>query len=63
MGSIAAGGRYDGLVGIFGGEEIPAVGFSVGIERIFAILEDEAKKVDPHLDDHCSHVSDANASD
>jgi histidyl-tRNA synthetase len=45
VGSIAAGGRYDGLVGIFGKEDIPAVGFSVGVERIFAILEQQALKV------------------
>jgi len=44
VGSIAAGGRYDGLIGLFRGEEIPAVGFSVGVERIFTILEEEVKK-------------------
>lgn len=40
VGSIAAGGRYDGLVGMFSGTPVPAVGVSIGIERIFAILED-----------------------
>lgn len=47
-GSIAGGGRYDGLVGMFSGKNIPAVGVSIGIERIFAILErkaEEEKKV------------------
>lgn len=39
VGSIAAGGRYDNLVGMFSGTQVPAVGVSVGIERIFAILE------------------------
>jgi len=39
VGSIAGGGRYDELVGMFSGKDIPAVGFSIGIERIFAILE------------------------
>lgn len=53
VGSIAAGGRYDELVGMFSGERVPgsvlskdlsvAVGFSVGVERIFAIMEDRAK--------------------
>jgi histidyl-tRNA synthetase len=39
VGSIAAGGRYDDLVGMFNdGEQIPSVGFSVGIERVMAIL-------------------------
>lgn len=37
-GAIAGGGRYDKLIGKFIGEEIPAVGFSIGFERIFSIL-------------------------
>ena len=46
VGSIAAGGRYDNLVGMFSasGEDIPCVGVSIGIERIFAIMEEEARK-------------------
>ena len=41
IGSIAGGGRYDGLVQNFSnsGHTIPCVGMSIGIERIFAILE------------------------
>ncbi len=39
-GTVAGGGRYDGLIGKFIGEDIPAVGFSIGFERIFAILKD-----------------------
>ena len=39
-GSIAGGGRYDNLIGKFTGENIPAVGFSIGFERIFAILSE-----------------------
>ena len=38
-GSIASGGRYDGLIGMFGKEEIPAVGFSLGLERILFVME------------------------
>ena len=37
-GTIAGGGRYDGLIGRFTGENIPAVGFSIGFERIFSIV-------------------------
>jgi histidyl-tRNA synthetase len=44
VGSIAGGGRYDGLVGMFSGKAIPAVGVSIGIERVFAILEEKLKK-------------------
>ena len=43
VGSIAGGGRYDGLVGMFSGKNIPAVGVSIGIERVFSILEEKAK--------------------
>lgn len=42
MGSIAAGGRYDNLVGIFspsGSQQTPCVGVSLGVERIFTIIE------------------------
>jgi histidyl-tRNA synthetase len=43
VGSIAGGGRYDGLVGMFAGKDIPAIGVSIGIERVFAILEEKSK--------------------
>ena len=39
-GAIAGGGRYDHLIGKFLGENVPAVGFSIGFERICAILRD-----------------------
>ena len=37
-GSLAGGGRYDNLIGKFNDESIPAVGFSIGFERIFDLL-------------------------
>ncbi len=40
-GAIAGGGRYDSLIGKFIGEDVPAVGFSIGFERICAILEEK----------------------
>jgi histidyl-tRNA synthetase len=43
VGSIAGGGRYDDLLGMFSSKTIPAVGVSIGIERIFNILEDNLK--------------------
>ncbi|XP_037657614.1 histidine--tRNA ligase, mitochondrial isoform X2 [Choloepus didactylus] len=45
MGSVAAGGRYDGLVGMFNpkGHKVPCVGLSIGVERIFAIVEQRMK--------------------
>ena len=39
-GSIGGGGRYNGLIGMFGKEQIPAVGFSLGLERILLIMEE-----------------------
>merc|ERR1711957_45812 len=43
VGSIAGGGRYDTLLGMFSNKSIPAVGVSIGIERIFNILEEKMK--------------------
>ena len=37
-GAIAGGGRYDNLIGKFIGQQVSAVGFSIGFERIFSIL-------------------------
>lgn len=39
VGSIAAGGRYDKLIGMFSGKDIPSVGVSLGIERVFRMCE------------------------
>ena len=39
--SVAGGGRYDEMIGKFLGESVPAVGFSIGFERICAILLEE----------------------
>ncbi|KAK3812167.1 MAG: histidyl-tRNA synthetase [Benniella sp.] len=52
VGSIAAGGRYDNLVGMFSGTNkkgqpnlvIPCVGISIGVERVFSILMQKQKK-------------------
>lgn len=53
VGSIAAGGRYDDLVGMFSGASatsnggaagrIPCVGISFGVERLFSLLLAQAK--------------------
>jgi histidyl-tRNA synthetase len=39
IGSIAAGGRYDNLIGLFSNKNIPSVGLSIGFERIFYLLQ------------------------
>lgn len=54
VGSIAAGGRYDNLVGMFSGVnkkgepnlKIPCVGVSIGVERVFSILMSKQKAED-----------------
>ncbi len=39
-GSLGGGGRYDALIGMFGKEEIPACGFSLGLERIVFVMDE-----------------------
>ncbi|QCK85887.1 histidine--tRNA ligase [Phreatobacter aquaticus] len=43
FGSVAGGGRYDGLVARFRGEEVPATGFSIGVSRLAAALKSLGK--------------------
>ena len=40
MGSIGGGGRYDDLTGLFGVPNIPGVGISIGVDRIYDVLEE-----------------------
>jgi histidyl-tRNA synthetase len=42
MGSISGGGRYDDLTGVFGMPDIPGTGFSLGIDRIYDVLENRS---------------------
>jgi histidyl-tRNA synthetase len=37
--AVLAGGRYDGLIGMMGGVETPAVGFAGGVERLMALTD------------------------
>lgn len=39
--SVGGGGRYDNLIGLLGGEKLPAVGISFGIDRLLDILEEK----------------------
>jgi histidyl-tRNA synthetase len=48
FGSVAGGGRYDGLIARFRGEPVPATGFSIGVSRLMAALQQLGKiDVDP----------------
>lgn len=40
IGSVAGGGRYDNLTGVFGLPDVPGVGFSFGVDRIYDVLEE-----------------------
>jgi histidyl-tRNA synthetase len=39
-GSLGGGGRYDNLIGAFLGRDVPACGFSLGLERILVIMDE-----------------------
>lgn len=47
VGSVAGGGRYDHLIARLGGPDLPAVGVSLGMERLFAVAEEMGKTADP----------------
>ena len=42
-GSLGGGGRYDNLIGMFSGQDVPACGFSLGVERIIVVMTDRQK--------------------
>lgn len=46
IGSLTGGGRYDKLIGLFTGTDIPATGTSIGIERVIDVM-DELKMIKP----------------
>jgi histidyl-tRNA synthetase len=39
-GSLGGGGRYDNLIGLFLGKEVPACGFSLGLERVLVVMDE-----------------------
>ncbi len=39
QGTVCGGGRYDGLIAELGGNDVPGIGFAVGIERILMLLD------------------------
>ncbi len=40
IGSVAGGGRYDKMIGLFSGKDVPATGISLGIERIMEVVRE-----------------------
>ncbi|MEM1379055.1 MAG: histidine--tRNA ligase [Pseudomonadota bacterium] len=47
FGSVGSGGRYDGLIARFKGQEVPSVGCSVGVSRLLTALKSKAALPDP----------------
>lgn len=56
-GAIGGGGRYDNLIGKFIGQSVPAVGFSIGFERICSILLDQNYQI-PGAKEKCALLYD-----
>jgi histidyl-tRNA synthetase len=48
FGSVAGGGRYDDLVKRFTGQEVPAVGVSIGVDRLLAALREKGRMTATH---------------
>ncbi len=40
IGSLAGGGRYDGVIGLFTGIDVPATGMALGLERIIEVINE-----------------------
>lgn len=57
MGSVCSGGRYDNLIKTYGGEDLPAVGFGLGIDRLLDAIE--AKPEEDPVDVFVASVDDA----
>ena len=45
--SLGGGGRYDGMIGRFLGQDVPAVGFSIGFERLVDLVDERADAATP----------------
>ena len=58
QGTVCAGGRYDGLVEMLGGKSTPAVGFSIGLERLVLLLQTK-KNLSYCADAYCVLVGEA----
>lgn len=56
-GAVGGGGRYDNLIGKFIGQQVPAVGFSIGFERICSILLEQNYRI-PNEREKCAFLYD-----
>ncbi len=58
--SIAGGGRYDRLIGTFSGRDLPAVGVSLGLDRLLDILEFGSSPKHTHANVFMATINDSN---
>ncbi len=56
QGTVAGGGRYDGLFEQLGGKPTPACGFAIGVERLVLLLREASVAADAGLDAYVVHV-------
>lgn len=61
QGTVAGGGRYDGLFELLGGKPNFACGFAIGIERMILLLAAAGTRVDPALTAYVVHAGEAAA--
>ncbi|EED34895.1 histidyl-tRNA synthetase [Luminiphilus syltensis NOR5-1B] len=47
QGTVCGGGRYDGLVRQFGGKDVPAAGFGLGLERLILLMQAQGEQKEP----------------
>lgn len=59
QGAICAGGRYDGLVRQLGGQDTPACGFAIGVERVIELLNLQEKSAQFNVDVYIVRQGDA----
>ncbi|MFC4159221.1 histidine--tRNA ligase [Chitinimonas lacunae] len=59
QGTIAAGGRYDGLVAQMGGRPAPAVGFGLGMERVLLLMKELGVAASDELDAYLVYSGEA----
>jgi histidyl-tRNA synthetase len=63
QGSVAGGGRYDGLVRQLGGPDVPGIGFACGMERLALLLDEKEGGAPRPRPDFYFAVIDSSASD
>jgi histidyl-tRNA synthetase len=61
QGTVAGGGRYDGLFEQLGGKPTPACGFAIGVERVILLLKTDERPASGALDAYVVHAGDAAA--